>query len=97
MGLQDLMSASQICWETEEPKKATTTTNRTTTTTTTPPTPATTNEADSRKARIEPFMAKKKAEGTWVENPTEQQRAKWETEKKKRDEEWRKRKAGGPQ
>ena len=41
-------------------------------------------------AEIDAWKAKKKAEGKWVENATDEQKARWVKEKKKKDEEWEK-------
>ena len=46
-------------------------------------------------AEMDAWKAKKKAEGKWVENPTDEQKARWAKERKEKDEEWAKRGEGG--
>ena len=41
-------------------------------------------------AEMEAWKAKKKAEGKWVENPTDEQNARWADDRKRKDEGWEK-------
>ena len=97
--LDFLMEEFNIRWPAPE-KKTSGRFNRASTTTSSPSSSTTDNVADRKimtQAEREAWIKKKKAEGSWVENPTEEDRARFvkERARKQRESEVEQKKKGG--
>ena len=89
--LDVLMEESNIHWPAPE-KKPSSRFNRASATTSSSSSSGTTDNVANRKvmnqAEREAWVKKKKAEGTWVENPTEEDRAHFVKERARKQREW---------